>query len=157
MSNNTQPDAITFPVRCMSLYASSVGIDERDSFNFWIRSRLIRVICDKPFARGDILEISHVDDMENGVFIYTKLIEECVEEYPTLNFISGRVVYSKDSSFVCTSSKNIKIVKKIEQILNEDYSLGFVVLAYDSGKIECIDKQNKNYFECYINVSKDKQ
>ena len=46
---------INLPQKVISYYASSKGIDNRNCFNFWLRSKLIRVICDKPFARGDVL------------------------------------------------------------------------------------------------------
>ena len=44
---------ITLPVNVISYYASTKGIDGKNCFNYWMRSKLVRIISDKPFARGD--------------------------------------------------------------------------------------------------------
>ena len=50
---------IQYPIRVISYYASSKSqIDGKNDFCFWMRSKLTRIICDKPFARGDVLQIN---------------------------------------------------------------------------------------------------
>ena len=48
-----------FPMRVISYYASTKSpIDGKHSYNYWMRSKLVRIIADKPFARGDVLVIN---------------------------------------------------------------------------------------------------
>lgn len=143
----------SFPLRCISYYASSKSkLDNKNSYEFWLRGKCIRIICDKPFSRGDVLEIQSIKDINSGTIIETKLIDEWQEEYPVLNFISGRLIYNKWVDFECIASEGIQILKPIEQILSENYSIGFIVLVYKSGKISCTDKITNNKFDIYISL-----
>ena len=144
---------IQWPLRAMSYYASSKGIDGKHDFCFWMRSKLTRIVCNKSFARGDILQINSITDTSSGILIDTELIEEWQAEYPVLNFISGRLIYNKWADFEYTPSEGIQILRPIEQVLSENYSIGFITLVYKSGVIKCIDKTTKNHFDCYINLS----
>ena len=143
-----------FPIRCISYYASSKsGLDNKQSYEFWLRGVCIRIICDKPFARGDVLEIQNIENNNSGVLITTKLINEWEQEYPVLNFISGRLIYNKWAKFEYEVTDGIQILRPIEQILSNNLSLGFIVLCYNSGKISCVDKQSDNRFDIYINLN----
>lgn len=140
--------------RCISYYASSKSvIDNKQSYEFWIRGKCIRIICNKPFARGDVLEINNIEDISSGTLITTTLIDEWQEEYPVLNFISGRLIYNKWTDFEYTATEGIEIIKPIEQVLSDNYSIGFIVLAYKSGKISCMDKVSHNQFDIHISLS----
>lgn len=140
--------------RCVSYYASSKSaVDGKNSFEFWIRGKCIRIICDKTFARGDVLEIKDIKTSSSGIIIDTVLINEWEPEYPVLNFISGRLIYNKWASFETTPSEGIQIIMPVEQVLSENYSIGFIVLAYKSGKISCVDTVTNNRFDIYINLS----
>lgn len=144
----------SFPIRCISYYASSKsGLDGKQSYEFWLRGICIRIICDKPFARGDVLEIQSIEDNNSGVLITTKLIDEWEQEYPVLNFISGRLIYNRWVKFEYETTEGIQILKPIEQVLSNNFSLGFIVLCYKSGKISCIDKQTDNRFDVSINLT----
>ena len=144
---------ITFPVRCISYYASDKSsLDNKNSYEFWLRSKLTRIICDKPFSRGDVLQINSINDTSSGIMINTTLIEEWQEEYPVLCFVSGRLIYNKWADFTCTPSEGIQILKPIEQVLSDNYSLGFILLVYQSGKIACIDTLTQNRFDIHVNL-----
>ena len=54
--------------------------------------------------------------------------------------------------FEFTPSEGIQIVKPIEQILSDNYSIGFILLVYKSGIIKCVDKVTKNHFDVHINL-----
>ena len=72
----------SLPMRCISYYASSKsGLDGKQSYEFWLRGVCIRIVCDKPFARGDVIEIQSIEDTNSGVLITTKLIDEWEQEY----------------------------------------------------------------------------
>lgn len=144
---------ITLPIRCISYYASDKSsLDNKNSYEFWLRSKLTRIICDKPFSRGDVLQIDSINDTSSGIVINTTLIDEWQEEYPVLCFVSGRLIYNKWVDFTCTSSEGIQILKPIEQVLSDNYSLGFILLVYQSGKITCVDTLTQNRFDIHINL-----
>lgn len=144
----------SFPMRCISYYASSKsGLDGKQSYEFWLRGICIRIVCDKPFARGDVLEIQSIEDNNSGVLITTKLINDWEQEYPVLNFISGRLIYNRWVKFEYEVTEGIQILKPIEQVLSNNFSLGFIILCYKSGKITCVDKQTDNKFDVSINLT----
>ena len=150
--NTSNLDNIKLPTRVISYYASSKGIDGKHSFNFWMRSALIRVIADKPFGRGDTLEITSIKKDGEKVIIEAKVIEEWQKEYPVLCFVSGRLTYNKWSNFDYTCTEGIQVLCSIEQLLSNNYSLGFVALAYKSGKTICDDNGMDNHLEIAITV-----
>ena len=144
----------SLPMRCISYYASSKsGLDGKQSYEFWLRGVCIRIVCDKPFARGDVIEIQSIEDTNSGVLIITKLIDEWEQEYPVLNFISGRLIYNRWAEFQYETTDGIQIIKSIEQILSNNLSVGFIVLCYKSGKISCIDTKTDNRFDVFINLN----
>lgn len=144
---------IQYPIRVISYYASSKSqIDNKHDFCFWMRSKLTRIVCDKAFARGDVLQINSITDTPSGILIDTTLIEEWEKEYPVLVFVGGRLIYNKWADFDYTASEGIQIIKPIEQILSDNYSIGFVLLAYQSGIIKCVDKTTKNFFDIHVSL-----
>lgn len=144
---------IQLPLRCISYYASDKSaLDGKHSYEFWTRSKLTRIICDKPFSRGDVLQIESIKDSSSGIIIETTLVDEWQEEYPVLNFISGRLVYNKWANFEYKVSDGIQILKPIEQVLSDNYSLGFICLVYKSGKITCTDTNTGNQFDVFIRL-----
>ena len=87
---------IDYPIRVISYYASNKSnIDGKNDFCFWMRCKLTRIVCDKPFARGDVLQINSITENSSGIIIDTTLIEDWEKEYPVLTFVSGRLIYNK--------------------------------------------------------------
>ena len=153
MSTNLELLENIIGTRCISYYASDKSaLDGKHSYEFWTRSKLTRIVCNKPFGRGDTLQIDDVKETSSGILIETTLINEWEQGYPVLNFISGRLIYNKWADFECTPTEGIQIVKRIEQILADNYSIGFVILAYKSGKISCVDKVTNNKFDIHIRL-----
>lgn len=149
---------INFPIRVISYYASNKSkIDNKYDFCFWMRCKLTRIVCDKPFARGDVLQINNITETSSNILIETTLIEDWEKEYPVLVFVSGRLIYNKWAEFEFTPSEGIQILKPIEQILSDNYSIGFILLVYKSGIIKCIDKTTNNYLDIHINLDFDEQ
>ena len=144
---------LSFPFRCISYYASSKSsVDGKQSYEFWLRGKCIRIVCNKPFSRGDVLQVNNISENNSGVLIETEVIDEWEQEYPVLNFISGRLIYNKWANFEYKATEGIQIVKPIEQILSNNFSLGFIVLCYKSGKISCVDTKTDNRFDIHINL-----
>ena len=57
-----------FPMRVISYYASTKSpIDGKHSYNYWMRSKLVRIIADKPFARGDVLVINSLKSTSTAI------------------------------------------------------------------------------------------
>lgn len=147
------PNEITYPIRVISYYASSKSqVDGKHDFCFWMRCKLTRIVCNKPFARGDVLQINSITENSSGIVIDTTLIEEWEQGYPVLVFVSGRLIYNKWADFEFTPSEGIQIVKPIEQVLSDNYSIGFILLVYQSGIIKCVDKMTKNHFDIHVNL-----
>ena len=145
---------LKLPTRCISYYASDKSaIDGKNSYEFWMRSKLSRICADKPFSRGDVLELTSIEDTTSGTLMEAKVVDEWQQEYPVLNFVSGRLIYNKWCTFEYTASEGIQILKPIEQVLADNYSIGFIVLAYKSGKISCVDTTSGNRFDVFINLS----
>lgn len=144
---------LSFPFRCISYYASSKSsVDGKQSYEFWLRGKCIRIVCTKPFSRGDVLQVNNITENNSGVLIETEVIDEWEQEYPVLNFISGRLIYNKWANFEYKATEGIQIIKPIEQILSNNFSLGFIVLCYKSGKISCVDTKTDNRFDIHINL-----
>lgn len=150
---NSNLEKLKFPFRCISYYASDKSpLDGKHSYEFWMRSFLVRIVCDKAFGRGDVLEITNIEKTSAGILITANVIDEWEEEYPVLNFISGRLVYNKWVDFKYEATDGIQVIAPIEQVLSDSYSIGFIVLAYTSGKISCEDVITGNAFDVYINL-----
>ncbi len=145
---------IQLPIRAISYYASTKSqIDGQHDFCFWMRSKLTRIVANKPFARGDVLQIESIESTSTGICIKVTVIDEWAEEYPVLNLISGRLIYNKWADFEYSPSEGIQILCPIEQMLADNYSIGFVVLIYKSGIIKCKDRTTHNYFDVHINLN----
>ena len=79
---------IKLPTRCISYYASDKSVvDGKHSYEFWMRSKLTRICADKPFSRGDVLEIQSIEENSSGTLINAKVITP--EVSVTLNEFSS--------------------------------------------------------------------
>jgi hypothetical protein len=148
----TNLESINFPFKCISYYVSSKSaIDKKDSYSYWFRGKMIRIIADKPFARGDVLIVNSIKDSGNDSVIINVTVDSGeYEQCPVLSFVSTRLVYNRYSDFTFTTTQNIKIVKVIEQVIDDNYSACFIVLAEKSGTIKAVDKSMNNYFDINI-------
>lgn len=151
----TNLDSTFTPFKCISYYVSSKSpIDNKDSYSYWFRGKMIRIIADRPFARGDILIVKNiVNQNADNIIIDVDVDSGEYESYPVLNFVSTRLVYNKYSDFVFTPSPDIKILKIVEQIMDDNYSVCFITLTSKSGSIKAVDKNMNNYFD--INITLD--
>lgn len=154
MTSNLDNFSNKLPIRVISYYASSKGIDGKNGFNFWIRSALVRIVADKPFARGDVLEIINITKKGVNTILECKVIDEWAE-YPVLCFVSGRLTYNKWSNFKYTSTEGIQILQSVEQLLSNNYSIGFIILVYTSGKVFCDDDAMNNHLEIDISLNQE--
>ena len=142
-----------FPMRVISYYASTKSpIDGKHSYNYWMRSKLVRIIADKPFARGDVLVINSLKSTNMGMDINCIVEESWAEEYPVLCLVSGRLIYNKWSDFEFKSTEGVQILSPIEQVLSDNYSFGLVLAVYKSGKVICADRKNRNRTDIAINL-----
>lgn len=146
-------DTLSFPFLCVSYYASSKNeIDNKHSFEYWIRSKLVRIVSDKSFARGDVLKVLSIENTPSGLMLNVEVQEEWNEELPVLCFVSSRLVYNRWSKFKFKPTAGIQIVEPVEQILSGNYSIGLILLCYKSGKIACKDTVGHNDFDVLVNL-----
>lgn len=145
---------LNLPIKCISYFASNKNrIDNKQSFEWWFRGFLVRIISDKSFARGDILIIKNIIKDNNKILIDVDVSNEEYQQYPVLTFISSRLVYNKYSDFEFNTSPAIKILQLLEQVIDDNYSVGFIILANDSGFIKATDNVLKNQFDIYFKLS----
>lgn len=149
---------LEYPINCISYYASNKSqIDKKNSFEWWMRGKLVRIVADKAFARGDMLVINKIyDNVFNTTIIDVNVNNSTYVQYPVLGFVSGRLVYNKNSKFDVITDDHVSILKQIEQINNDNYSIGFVVLIKDSGTIKVQDPYMNNYFDINCTLSWNK-
>lgn len=149
----TNLESITYPFKCVSYYVSSKSsVDNKDSYTYWFRGKMIRIVANKPFARGDVLIINNIHSTQtNGIIIDATVDSGEYTKYPVLNFISTRLVYNKYSDFEFTTTPGIKILHFVEQTIDDNYSVCFITLTEKTGTIKASDKNMNNYFD--INVT----
>ena len=101
---------LNFPIKCISYFASNKNkIDNKQSFEWWFRGFLVRIISEKSFARGDILIIKNIVKDNNKILINVDVSDEEYTPYPVLTFISSRLVYNKYSDFAFFTTPSIQI------------------------------------------------
>lgn len=145
---------LNFPIKCISYFASNKNkIDNKQSFEWWFRGFLVRIISEKSFARGDILIIKNIVKDNNKILINVDVSDEEYTPYPVLTFISSRLVYNKYSDFAFFTTPSIQILQLLEQVINDNYSIGFIILASDNGVIKATDNVLKNQFDIYLKLS----
>lgn len=145
---------LNFPIKCISYFASNKNkIDNKQSFEWWFRGFLVRIISEKSFARGDILIIKNIIKDNNKILINVDVSDEEYTPYPVLTFISSRLVYNKYSDFAFFTTPSIQILQLLEQVINDNYSIGFIILASDNGVIKATDNVLKNQFDIYLKLS----
>lgn len=146
--------ALKFPFLCVSYYASSKNeIDNKHSFDYWMRSKLVRIISNKSFARGDVLKVNSIENTTSGIVINVEVQEEWNKELPVLCFVSSRLVYNRWSKFKFKTTPGIQVVEPIEQVLSGNYSIGLILLCYKSGKISCYDEVGHNSFDIHLSLN----
>ena len=143
----------SLPARVISYYASTKSpVDGTHSYNYWMRSKLVRIVANKPFGRGDVLLANSITTTSSGITINCEVEEEWAEEYPLLCFVSGRLIYNKWASFEFNASEGIQIISPIEQILSDNYSFGLILAVYKSGKITCTDTTSGNNVDIFVGI-----
>ena len=151
----TNLEKIVTPFKCISYYVSTKStIDDKNSYCYWFRGKLIRIISDKPFARGDMLIVKSISTASNGGTIIDVTVDSGkYQKLPVLSFVSTRLVYNKYSDFEFTSTPGITILKIIEQVMDDNYSACFITLSETTGVIHAVDKYMNNYFDINIGLS----
>lgn len=146
-----------FPIKCLSYCASSFGSHDRiNSFEFWVRGHLVRIIGDKPFSRGDMIWLDSIDydDLKDEYIISIRVIDD--EPYesglPVLSLSISRVVYSVDD-FDIIEKDGVKILKTISVNTDDSYSLAFIALLYGDGSICCKSKSTSAAFDLDFKLS----
>lgn len=149
----------TEPLDCISYYVSSKSnIDNKHSYCYWFRGKLIRIIADKPFARGDMLRIHRITQQNSSANVTIEATVNSGEyrQHPVLNFVSTRLVYNPYSEFEFTTTPGVELLNVIEQTIDNNYSVCFVALASSTGVIHAVDKNMNNYFDININLQWNK-
>ena len=134
-------EATKFPIKCIVYCASNYGTyDRANSFEFWVRGHLIRIIADKPFSRGDMIWLDDIyfDDLKLEYVIKVRVIDDdpYEEGLPVLSLATSRIVYSVDD-FEVHEKDGVKVLNAISVETDGNYSLAFISLLYGDGAISC--------------------
>lgn len=146
-----------FPIRAIVYNASSVNsIDNYNSFEFWVRGYLIRIVGDKAFSRGDMCEIVSIEKKQDGKYINIRVLddEEFDQNLPTLMLATSRLVYNDFSSFEISTRGDIEVLDTIEVTSDNNLSLSFITLVGKGySKIQAVDSKFENFFDIELELS----
>jgi hypothetical protein len=145
------------------LIYSSNKLNNEHSYEYGFSTHSFKIVGDKPFSRGDIVEIlSHKKESRNQYRIYVKVIgdpainsrDETKEpriEIPTLLFLSSRIYLSEFSDFQITSTINAKILtfEGVQQDSSKIYAVAALVCESEAN-IKCTDVNSGTKFEWSI-------
>ncbi len=132
---------VTLPVKAISYCASTYSvIDHQNSFEFWIRGHLIRVIGDKPFSRGDMIWIDSIEysQTDDTYYIMIRVIDDQPYEQnlPVLNISVSRMIYSVND-FEINDEGDITLLKTIYISTDNSYSVVFISLLGGPARLSC--------------------
>lgn len=136
-------------------YASSVNsLDNKNSFEFWFNSGIIRIIADRPFARGDLGIIKDIDLQNRIIYVEVlDMVEADNQPLPILLFVASRIHFNEYSDFYAFSkSEDIKIISVFSSIQDNNLLPAVVLLAKDSGTITLYEEKFSNEFDLIINI-----
>lgn len=146
-----------YPIKAIVYNASSINsIDNLNSFEFWVRGHLIRIVGDKAFSRGDMCEILSIEKRQDGEYIQIRILDDepFDESLPALMLATSRLVYNDFSSFEITTRGDIEILKTIEVTSDNNLSLSFITLIGKGySKIQAIDSKFENLFDIELELS----
>lgn len=145
-----------YPIKCLCYCASNYGTYDRlNSFEFWVRGHLIRIVGDKPFARGDMIWLDSIDynDLKDEYIINIRVIDDepYEEGLPVLSLAISRMVYSVTDFDICEKD-GIKILKSIYVETDNSFSLAFISLLYGEGSIVCKSESTGAAFSLDFNL-----
>jgi hypothetical protein len=144
------------------IYSSNKNNSE-NSYEYGFSTHSFKIVGDKPFSRGDIVEIlSHNQESRNQYRINVRVLgdpainsrvssNEPRIEIPTLLFLSSRIYLSEFSSFQIERAINAKILAF--EGVKQDQSKIYAVAALVSGaeaNIKCMDPNSGVKFEWTI-------
>jgi len=141
--------------------ASSFTADNKNSYEFWFLGNMIRLIGDKPFSRGDVIQIESVNVKSQEIkvkFIASptlrdSLPDDCcpIHELPTLVFLTTRVYLDEHSDYhiICDSNSELLLSYSATQDSNKIYALAALVTG-DSVRISGAERTTRTEFEWII-------
>jgi hypothetical protein len=148
---------------CFLIYSSALASDGNNSYEFGFGMSFFRLIGNKPFGRGDVVQITEIDQwLPNEFRIYVKVLgdprvqgryfdEKQRVELPTLLFLSSRIYLSDYSEYQIDSTINSRVLsfQAVRQDRNKIYSVA--ILAYGTeAKVICKDSRSQVKWEFVI-------
>jgi len=143
-------------------YSSKIGIDNKHSYEFWYYSELMRIIGDKPFARGDIVNIDSVNDDTKEIRItvcgdpaneFENIPEEATnqQELPVFMFLVTPMPLDEKSNynFFCDENSKILMIKSSIKSNNKRYAVCALVRG-EKPYVRAVESETKAVFEWSI-------
>jgi hypothetical protein len=148
---------------CYINYQSNRSPNDQSSYAFWFASSLIKIVADKPFGRGDIVELKEIKKISPTEWIISCIVlgdplldlkvQDFVEnleqeEIPTLMFVTTKIYLNSNSDIAVYSTDNCEILLNCTSILDNNKSCTIAALVKGKqAKIFGIDNINKTKFE----------
>jgi hypothetical protein len=150
------------------IYSSTLAPDNKNSYEFGFAHKFFRIVGDRPFGRGDIVEVlSHEQRTSEEFRIDVRVLgdprvsgrhfdEEKRIELPTLLFLSTRIYLSPSSDYQIIDSYNCEILsfQSVRQDANRVYAVAALVSGIDT-RVVCQEPTSKVKFEWHIQSRND--
>lgn len=149
------------------IYSSTLDADQHHSYSYGYGTNFFRIVGDRPFGRGDVVEIlEHGQRAANEYRIKVRVLgdprvsgrrfdEKTRIELPTLLFLSSRVYLSEYSDYQMVTATNAEILtyQSIKQDHNKIYAVAMLVTGNEA-RVLCAEPTTKVRWEWVI-TSKD--
>lgn len=131
-------------------------------YNYWNSNALVRIIGDKYFTRGDLVEIYYISSPnESQCNIYCKvhgsrenvenLPEEITEEIPTILIASVRTPLDPNEEYTLEYGSNVKVIKECDSlILGNQYKTVVMLVTSDNISVSVVDGDKRRICEWVI-------
>lgn len=148
---------ISLPVKAISYCASTYNrIDGKNSFEFWTRGHLIRIVGDKPFSRGDMIWIDEIgfSRRDNTYFIKVRVIDDQLYEsnLPVLSIAVSRLVYSV-CDFEIEQEGDISLLDTFYVDTDDSYSVILITLLGGSARLNGYSPSMNTSFSFDFNLN----
>lgn len=137
--------------------SSSFGPEGNYIYEFWFLRKLLKLIGDKPFSRGDIAKIAEIN--EQMQYIKIDVIgdpsqEEVrnsappINQIPALLFLSSKIYLNENSEYVLDADDNVEIILSYTSLLDGNKAYAAAVTMFgDYARVTGYDERTGISFE----------
>lgn len=153
---------------CFLIYSSSIAKDNLASYEFNFATKFFRIVGDRPFGRGDVVEIlDYKQKNQNEFRIDVRVLgdprikgrrfdQSSRIEIPTLLFLASRIYLSEFSEYDIVEQVNCEVLsfQSVKQDQNKVYAVAVLANNINS-KLTCREPTTGSVFEWLMSSKKD--